>query len=412
MKTEITPAQPTNIGTLVRVFLPFGLGYFVSYLFRTINAVIAPDLVRDLGINPADLGLLTSTYLLAFAAFQLPLGVLLDRFGPRRVEASLLLFAALGAFIFARAEGLTGLIVGRALIGLGVSACLMAAFKSFTLWFPPERLPLANGIQMISGGAGALAATVPVATALAYTDWRGVFLATSLLTLVAAMVVWCVVPEKELPSRSETFREQLAGIKEVFTNRTFWCIAPWAVTGQAAYLSIFGLWSGPWLRDVAGYDSMMIANTLMGVALAMICGYFIFGALATKLAHRGIRTMTVAATGMILFAITQGFLVLRVTLYPPIIWASFGFFGAACILPYAALSQAFSKHLTGRANTGLNLLVFSAAFVAQWAIGMIINCWPVTASGNYSPYGYSVGFGIVLGLQLIAASWYYFSRKQ
>ena len=206
MQTE----QPSNTGTLIRVFLPFGLGYFVSYLFRTINAVIAPDLVRDLGIDPAGLGLLTSSYLLAFAAFQLPLGLLLDRFGPRRVEASLLLFAALGAFIFARAESLTGLLIGRALIGLGVSACLMAAFKAFTLWFPPERLPFANGVQMISGGAGALAATVPVATALAYTDWRGVFLATSLLTLVAAIVVWYVVPEIKLPGHEESCRGQWA----------------------------------------------------------------------------------------------------------------------------------------------------------------------------------------------------------
>ncbi|NOQ52071.1 MAG: MFS transporter, partial [Desulfuromonadaceae bacterium] len=125
-------SQSLAVTTLIRLFLPFGLGYFVSYLFRTVNAVIAPDLVADLGLTPADLGLLTSAYFLAFAAFQLPLGLLLDRFGPRRVESALLLFAAAGALLFARAESLLGLIVGRALIGLGVSACLMAAFKSFT----------------------------------------------------------------------------------------------------------------------------------------------------------------------------------------------------------------------------------------------------------------------------------------
>ncbi len=85
---------------LLRVFIPFALGYFLSYLFRTVNAVIAPDLVRDIGVDPASLGLLTSAYFLAFAAFQLPLGVLLDRYGARRVEAALLLFAAAGAFVF------------------------------------------------------------------------------------------------------------------------------------------------------------------------------------------------------------------------------------------------------------------------------------------------------------------------
>jgi MFS family permease len=165
------------------VFIPFALGYFLSYLYRTVNAIIAPDLVRDIGLDPASLGLLTSAYLLAFGLFQLPLGLLLDRFGPRRVEATLLLIAAAAALIFSQATSLTGLVVGRALIGLGVSACLMAAFKSFALWFPPERLPLANAIQMISGGLGAMAATTPVEAALKLTDWRGLFLFFALLTL-------------------------------------------------------------------------------------------------------------------------------------------------------------------------------------------------------------------------------------
>jgi sugar phosphate permease len=86
---------------LLRIFVPYAIGYFFSYLYRVVNAVIAPDLVAELGLGPADLGLLTSVYFLTFAAFQLPLGVLLDRFGPRKTEACLLVFAALGAFVFA-----------------------------------------------------------------------------------------------------------------------------------------------------------------------------------------------------------------------------------------------------------------------------------------------------------------------
>jgi MFS family permease len=163
----------------LRIFLPFGFGYLLSYLFRTVNAVIAPDLVRDLGLDPASLGLLTSAYFLAFATLQLPVGLLLDRYGPRRVEAGLLLLAATGALMFSRAEGLGELLLARALIGAGVAACLMAAFKAFALWFSAERLALANGVQMVSGGIGALLATAPVEFALRFTDWRGVFLAVS-----------------------------------------------------------------------------------------------------------------------------------------------------------------------------------------------------------------------------------------
>src|SRR5512134_357876 len=115
----------------LRIFIPFALGYFLSYLYRTVNAVLAPDLVRDLGLDPAGLGLLTSAYFFAFALAQLPIGILLDRYGPRRVEACLLLFAAAGALLFARATSLPELLLGRGLIGLGVAACLMAAFKAF-----------------------------------------------------------------------------------------------------------------------------------------------------------------------------------------------------------------------------------------------------------------------------------------
>jgi MFS family permease len=115
------------------VFLPFVAAYFFSYAYRSINAVIAPDLTAAFSLSAAQLGLLTSVYFLAFAAFQIPVGILLDRFGPRRTNASLLLAAASGALVFALSQGVPALLAGRALIGLGVSACLMSSSKAFTL---------------------------------------------------------------------------------------------------------------------------------------------------------------------------------------------------------------------------------------------------------------------------------------
>src|SRR5437763_8198607 len=107
------------------VFCPFAAGYFLSFFFRNVNAVIAKDLVAEFALTPADLGFLTSMYLLAFAAFQLPLGVLLDRYGPRRTVAALLCAAAAGAMAFALARDVAMLSIGRAVVGLGVSAGLM-----------------------------------------------------------------------------------------------------------------------------------------------------------------------------------------------------------------------------------------------------------------------------------------------
>ncbi len=401
-----------SISFLFRLFLPFGLGYFVSFVFRTVNAVIAPDLVADLGLSPADLGLLTSAYFLTFAAFQLPLGMLLDRFGSRRVEGGLLLFAAAGALLFSQADSLSGLLIGRALIGLGVSSCLMAAFKAFAVWLPTERLPFANGVQMVSGGLGALTATTPVQAALQITDWRGVFLALAVLGLLASITVFLVVPEQPSSQAQESFGDQLHGLKTVLRSRDFWRIAPWAFTAQSAYLSIQGLWSGPWLRDVGGYDRLQVANMLWWIAVAMIAGYFAFGSLAERLAKHGIRPALVASVGMGIFILIQLLLVL-VPNYAAVLWPCFGLFGTACILPYAVLAQVFPKHLTGRSNTSLNLLVFVSAFAGQWLIGAVIGLWPTDTTGGYQPEGYRAAFLILIACQLLAAGWYYLAgRKQ
>ena len=193
----------------LRIFVPFALGYFLSYLFRVVNAVIAPNLAADIGVDPSQLGLLTAAYFISFASFQLPLGVLLDRFGPRKIEAFLLLFAAAGSFVFAKADSLMGLVLGRALIGFGVSACLMAAFKGFVLWFPSEQWPRVNGFQMAAGGLGALTATAPVEAALGVTDWRGIFYLLAVLCLVVAAAVFFVVPEKKIQTTGIRFGDQI-----------------------------------------------------------------------------------------------------------------------------------------------------------------------------------------------------------
>ncbi len=391
---------------LWRLFVPFAFAYFLSYLFRTVNAVIAPDLVAELGLEPASLGLLTAAYFLAFAAFQLPLGLLLDRFGPRRVEAALLLVAAAGALLFARAESQGGLLLGRALIGLGVSACLMAAFKAFSQWLPTERLPLANGIQMVAGGLGALAATAPVEAALSLTDWRGVFLLLGMLTLAAALMLFFVVPERSGDGPRETLTEQLRGLGGILRGAAFWRIAPWACAGQAAYLSIQGLWAGPWLREVGGYDRDGAALVLLLIAAAMTLGYFFFGALAERLGRRGIAPMRVAAAGMLIFMLAQLLLVVPLPFPALPLWLLFGFSGTACILPYAALSQAFPRQLAGRVNTSLNLLVFSAAFAAQWGIGAIIGLWVGNFGESAAAGGYASAFGAMLASQALAALWY------
>ena len=390
----------------LRVFLPFALGYFISYFFRNVNAIIEADLVGDLGFSAASLGLLTSVYFISFASFQLPLGLLLDRFGPRRTESVLLIFAALGALIFSMAESLSGLILGRLLIGFGVSACLMASFKAYVLWFPPDRLPLMNGLQMVAGGLGAMSATVPLRTALEFTDWRGVFLILSGLTLFSALVLWLVYPEKEGSTGPVPMKKQLEGLKTVLTSRPFLAIAPLVMFSQSAQMAIQGLWAKPWLRDVAGLDEAECANHLMWMMAAMMAGFFLLGLLSERLYQaRKISPVTVGVSAMSVFIVLQLLMALGWTAKPMLLMTAFSFFATAGILPYAGLSQIFPKDLSGRVSTSLNLTVFLGAFAVQWGLGEIINLWPTDGKG-YAPESYGAAFGSLAVLQLFGLLWF------
>ena len=392
--------------TLLRVFLPFAAGYFLSYLFRVVNAVLAPDLAADIGVGPSALGLLTSVYFITFASFQLPLGILLDRYGPRKTEAVLLMFAGLGAFIFSQAESLAGLVIGRAFIGFGVSACLMASFKAYTVWFDRTKWPVINGFQMAAGGLGALAATSPVEWLVSISDWRTVFVLLTGLSVLIGLLVLTVVPEKKRAPSTETLAAQLGGIKEVFTSLKFWHIAPLVTLSQAAFLSIQGLWAGPWLRDVVGLERGEAASVLFWVAVSMICGFIGLGVVAARIARWGITPAVTSAVCMAMF-MTMQFLVL---VTPPswyfVVWLIFGFVGTSGIIAYAGLSQLFEVRLSGRVTTGVNMLVFVAAFTAQWAIGIIIEMWPVGADGSYHEQGFYYGFGLMLVLQIASLIWY------
>ncbi len=395
---------------LTRVFLPFAAGYFLSYLYRSVNAVIGPDLSASLRLDAGALGLLTSAYFLAFASSQLPLGLLLDRFGPRRIEATLLLFAAAGAAVFGMADGLSGVVLGRALIGFGVSACLMAAFKANVLFFPRERLPLINGLILASGGLGALCATAPVEAALAVTDWRGVFYILAMLTLAAAAAIFILVPERPVGLPGGGLNQQLRETAAIYRNALFWRVAPLAMLSQATFMSIQGLWAGPWLRDVAGFDRMLAAEHLFAVAAAMVAGFIFMGAIAERLGRIGVPPLGVAITGMTLFLATQALVTFGWTGATIPTWIAFGFLGTSGTLCYAVLSQSFPPHLAGRVNTALNLLVFVAAFGTQWGIGAIIDLWPRQESG-YPGEAYQTAFGTMLALQAAALAWFALPRR-
>lgn len=396
-----------------RVFIPFALGFLFSYILRVVNAVIAPDLIRDIGIDAGGLGLLTSMNFFALAAFQLPLGVLLDRYGPRKTEATLMILAAVGTALFAAADTLGLLLAGRALMGLGTSACLMAAFTAYALWMPKDRLPVINAYQMVAGGLGALIGTTPVEFLQSEIGWRGVFWVLTGVCLVIALLIYVAVPKRENPtSGSETWTDTVAGIGTIFRSPFFLCLAPMCVLNQANHLGIQTLWLGPWFRDVMGLSHRETADALFLVAAAMVASYTSLAWITSFLTRFGVRTVTIAVCGMAAFMAIQLAIVLGAmpaNVWTWMIWVFLGCFG---ISTYSAMAQHFPTRLAGRAVTGLNMLVFSSSFAAQWGIGEIIDLWPQTESGGFAPEAYTWAFAATGGLQVLALIWFLFFRRR
>ncbi|MBL4693168.1 MAG: MFS transporter [Magnetovibrio sp.] len=416
--TDTARSTPPNMTLKIglKVFLPFAFGYFLSYLFRVVNAVIAPDLTADLGLGAGTLGLLTAAYFLTFAAFQLPLGILLDRYGPRRVEAVLLIFAAIGAALFAWADSVQSLIIARALIGFGVSACLMASFKAYVMWFPLDKLPLVNGFQLAAGGLGAMTATAPVEMALSYTDWRGIFWILSGVTIAAAALIFSTVPERDAGNQNARFKQDFSGVIHVFQSPIFWRIAPLTVLSQSAFLALQTLWVGPWMMDVLALGRHQAALNLFWISASMIAGFLGWGILSERV-HKifDIGPMTISAVAMGLCSVSL--LVLSLGLadqYPTLAlgtWMMFSFCGAGGVLSYAALSQAFPHNMAGRVNTALNLLVFVMAFTSQWLVGAVLDLWPTRGAGIYDVAGYHTAFLILFGAQVLGLGWFLVRRS-
>jgi predicted MFS family arabinose efflux permease len=393
----------------LRVFLPFVAGYYVSYAFRSVNALIGPRIASEYGFGAADLGLLTSVYFLTFGLVQIPVGILLDRYGPRRVDAALLLVAAAGTLIFATAQSFAGVVAGRALIGLGVSVCLMASFQAVQLWYPLERIAMLNSLAFAIGILGAITVSVPLEGALRFVDWRTVMVAFSLVTLAASATIFLAVPEHQRSESRSPVATALGVVGVLLSDAAFRRTVVMVSTSQCAAVSLYTLWIATWLRDIAGYDQAAIGRALLVVSLALIAGYLVFGRAGDALARRGVSQVPLVAAGVGLSSICLLLLALGVVQGALWLWATFIFSSSAATLAYSIVSRRLPKEMAGRVNTTLNTFIFTGMFLGQWAVGLVLERWPPSGAG-YAPHAYGWALGGLWLIQLSGLAWYWSGR--
>jgi predicted MFS family arabinose efflux permease len=371
-----------------------------------VNAVLAPDLVRDLDISASELGLLTSAFFISMVFLQLPLGMVLDRYGPRRTSVLLMTLAVAGAALFALADSAPGLFAGRALIGIGMATGGMAAMTAFVKWFPPDRLPLIINGMAASGALGVLTATVPVEAALAYTDWRGIYMGLAVLSLLILLAVQFVAPERPTETGHSTLREQLSGLGRVLRDPYMMRIMPAFMVIQGGFTGIQALWAGPWLRDIAGLGRDGVAGVLMVIAGAQMIGLLSSGYLATWFGRRGVPPTRVMFTGIAIFFGVELLLFAQWTGAVAPLWAMFGLFGPSTVLLYGIMSQRFPRAYGGRVNTTINFMMFSGIIGVQWGFGVVIDQFPTGTGGTYDARGYAAGFALLITLQVCALIWF------
>jgi MFS family permease len=384
------------------IFLTCCLAYFLSYFFRSANAVIAPDLSAELGLRAESLGLMTSLFFGVFALMQPLVGAALDRWGPRWVPPALILVGAGGSLVFASAQSLLLLTVGRALIGIGMSAILMGSLKALSLWFPANRFATFSGLLMGVGSAGALAAATPLALLSDAIGWRSAFtLGAGVLLVMAALIVLVV---RNTPPGVEWPRAEGGPMSffALFRDARVWRMGILYFFMAGVLLGVQGLWAGPYLYDVVGLNKVAVGNTLLVLGIGSVLGYAATGRLGDRFG-----TVPVLLTGCAVFLACLAALAAGVpAALVPLVYFLFGFSGSSYVLLFAQGRAVFPPDLTARAVSALNMLGVGGIFVLQALFGAVVGSFPMDAARQYPPAAYSLAF-LVLGVGTLAALIFY-----
>jgi len=318
----------------------------------------------------------------------------------------LMLLAAIGFAMFALSPGFAGLVAARIVLGIGISAGLMALIKAHADWFERSRVAHVTGIATAIGALGSALTTSPVQAMLPALGWRGVFWVLCVLALGVAAWIFLSVPDKpRVPGPVRTLSGDIALSGRILASRTFWRFGPAVATLSMFNFAYLGLWAGPWLRDVAGMDGPARAGVLFLYTFAMVAGSMLTGSAASRANAAGLPTFLVPIVCLAGMVLLQAGLMLQPS-QPSVVlvlWLAIAVFGAAGPVGYVAMCQMFPPEQTGRVSTAVNTLTLGGAFLVQAAIGWILDLWPRTASDGWDPDAYSWALVLTAALQALAA---------
>jgi len=366
------------------IFSILSVSYILVYFHRLCPAVVAGDMMRDLRAGGILVGLLGSAYFYPYALMQLPAGLLADSWGPRKSITTFFMLAFAGSIILGWAPSVFWAILGRTLVGLGVSMLFVPTMKVLAEWFRKDEFAYMTGILIAMGGVGSLTATSPLAYLSKAVGWRYSFIIVGLVTLALSCLLWLIVRDRAAdmnwPSPLENKKiEQSSiglweGIKKVLGYWPFWPLAIWFFFGCAVFFAFIGLWGGPYLMHVYGLSKPQAGNILMMSAIGMIVGSPLLSLLSNRLfkARKPLLViagfMTVLITSVLAF-LTDG---LSIPVLYLLCFLMGVFTNAIVVIGFTATKELFPVQIAGTSTGLVNLFPFLGGAILQPFMGYLL----------------------------------------
>ena len=406
----MTPQQESNRRALRRILILLGIFFVFVQINRSSGGVLATYLDVNRGLSSTDIGTVMGAMFFASAAVQLPAGLMFDRFGAKTTLVAMGLVAIAGIVLFAVADDTWGLIAGRIAIGIGHGGVITAVYLIAMQWAPPDRVAQATaGLVGIAGGIGGVLATTPLALVLAEVGLMNTFLALAAVTGVLTAVIHFAVDDRPQGDTEtagpppETLKQSLAGLWEVIRMPELRRIYVMGFCFTAPFLTIGGLWAGPYFTQVQGLGEEHASIALLVMVVALHLGTFCYGPMERLVTSR---------RRLILIAVAVEVACLGLlALWPaaPLLVAGPVLFLFACVAPYFVVLASHARsfvpgHRAGRAITTINLAGLTGVFVLQATTGMAIDA--VQAVGGTPETGYRVVFALVILALVVSAAVY------
>ena len=352
--------------------------YFYEVFIQVSPGVMVPELMRAFAINAAAVGNLAAFYFYIYAPMQIPVGLLIDRYGPRRLMTLAATCCALGCFLFGTAKILGIAEIGRLFIGFGSAFAVVGCLNIAAVWFPVRRFAFLTGLMVTIGSLGAIGAEAPLALLVSSMGWRTSMLILAVIGLILSILIWLCIRDKQNPGMQLVQSKRapfLAALFQVIKGKQSWIIAIYGGLVFAPTSIFGGLWGVPFLVSAYHLDRPVAAGVMSMLFIGWVVGGPI-GGWCSDYIHRRLPTLYIASIGA-LITLTTVIYVPNLTLFHlNVLLFAFGFFSSWFLPSFSIIREIHSSSATATALGFMNGINMVGGAAGQPFVGFLLDlCW-------------------------------------